>query len=1068
MKLSIRSIALWVTAAAVAAVVVLFGMTMTVYAQEYDLWVGGTKVTSENLNDIPAADGTKVGKASFDPGTNTLTLESYRYTGSGYTGGSYCSAIYSLIDIDVNLIGNNSVDHRVAIMKSFHTGLYCADSLTIKGNGSLDVKSDCGIYSSYGIYCQDDITIGGRCSVTAAGGGESRDDFMSNGGIFSQSSTVTIKDNCTVTAKGGDTTSVIGFSDGIFGQKGVNITGGTVNATGGKVRESWGIRVNNNNINITCESDTLDVTASGDTCALEGPVLNSIAGTGWTSDESNGEVISVVTEARKLDGYKKAKFETVLYDLWVGGRQVTSGNCKNIPAAEGETKTGKASFDPDTNTLTLDNYKYEGAGRKESIYCGAIISDVDLTIDLIGENKVIQKGEEITSYHEGILSDTLTIQGNGSLETTADCGTSSNYGILCTGSITIGGSCKVTANGASGEVVTSEGISSMSSTITIKDDCTVNAAGGDIPYNSGSAYSKGIRGRRDVNIIGGRVKATGGKANDSRGIESNSGNISIDPEGDYIDVETSGDTSALSGPALNSIPGVGWTSDGSDVEEISVATDARKLETYKKVRFGQYPLWVGGTKVTVKNLDDIPAAEGETKTGKASFDPLTNTLTLDNYQYEGAGYYDDSIAFAIYSRIKLTIDLIGENEVIQKGEGRWDQQGGIYCSEYLTIQSNGSLEATTDCGIDESDGILANGITVDGNCKVTANGPSGDNVRSFGIKNYSFPMIIKGNCTVNATGGNCGSGFTNSIGILTTQGINITRGRVKVASGEAIQSNGIHTALGVITIAPEGDFIDVEVSGNTSALKGSVLNSISGTGWAEIQGKGDGEEIPAVTEARLLDEKYKKVKFFYEPPEPKPEPKPKAKSVVAAPKKMRASGKKALVITWMKIKGAEGYDIFFNKSTKKNCKKIKTIKGNKKFSWKKKGLKTGKAYKSYVRAWVKEGGKKRYISKSPELHAYTGNGTKKYTNVKAVKVAKRAVTLRKGRTFKIKAKLFKVNKKKKFMTKDHAPKLRYLSMNKKVATVTKGGKIKAVKKGTCYVYVYAHNGANKKVKVTVK
>ena len=130
----------------------------------------------------------------------------------------------------------------------------------------------------------------------------------------------------------------------------------------------------------------------------------------------------------------------------------------------------------------------------------------------------------------GILSDTLTIQGNGSLETTADCGTSSNYGILCTGSITIGGSCKVTANGASGEVVTSEGISSMSSTITIKDDCTVNAAGGDIPYNSGSAYSKGIRGRRDVNIIGGRVKATGGKANDSRGIESNSSNISIDPD----------------------------------------------------------------------------------------------------------------------------------------------------------------------------------------------------------------------------------------------------------------------------------------------------------------------------------------------------------------------------------------------------------------------------------------------------------------------------------------------------------------------------------------------------------
>jgi len=52
--------------------------------------------------------------------------------------------------------------------------------------------------------------------------------------------------------------------------------------------------------------------------------------------------------------------------------------------------------------------------------------------------------------------------------------------------------------------------------------------------------------------------------------------------------------------------------------------------------------------------------------------------------------------------------------------------------------------------------------------------------------------------------------------------------------------------------------------------------------------------------------------------------------------------------------------------------------------------------------------------------------------------------------------------------KAHAPKLRYLSTNKKVATVSKAGKVTGKGKGTCYVYAYAHNGVAKKVKVSVK
>ena len=80
---------------------------------------------------------------------------------------------------------------------------------------------------------------------------------------------------------------------------------------------------------------------------------------------------------------------------------------------------------------------------------------------------------------------------------------------------------------------------------------------------------------------------------------------------------------------------------------------------------------------------------------------------------------------------------------------------------------------------------------------------------------------------------------------------------------------------------------------------------------------------------------------------------------------------------------------------------------------------------------------------------------------------KTKVTLKKGKTFKIKAKVNKVNKKKKLMSKSHALTLRYMTSNSKIASVNSGGKVTAKGKGTCYIYVYAHNGVSKQIKVRV-
>ncbi len=183
-------------------------------------------------------------------------------------------------------------------------------------------------------------------------------------------------------------------------------------------------------------------------------------------------------------------------------------------------------------------------------------------------------------------------------------------------------------------------------------------------------------------------------------------------------------------------------------------------------------------------------------------------------------------------------------------------------------------------------------------------------------------------------------------------------------------------------------------------------------------------------------------------------------------------GKKSLTFGWTKVDGAEGYDIFFttcNHDGKKCvCKNVKTIKANKTLVWTKSGLKKGTSYKVCFKAYVIKNGKKKYIKTSPLLHAYTNGGNDTYTNAKSVTVSKKNVTLKKGKTFTIKAKVNKLDKKKKLMPASHVATLRYYSSDKSIATVNSKGKVTGKAKGVCYIDVIAHNGVSAQVKVTVK
>lgn len=171
------------------------------------------------------------------------------------------------------------------------------------------------------------------------------------------------------------------------------------------------------------------------------------------------------------------------------------------------------------------------------------------------------------------------------------------------------------------------------------------------------------------------------------------------------------------------------------------------------------------------------------------------------------------------------------------------------------------------------------------------------------------------------------------------------------------------------------------------------------------------------------------------------------------------------VLKWEKVSDADGYVIYGNKcNTKgKTYKVVKqaVVKDGNTTTWTDRKLAGGTYYKYYIKAYKLVDGKKVYLAKSKVVHSTTTGG--KYSNAKSVKVNKAAVSLAVGKNFTIKAEQVVKDK----PIKKHEG-IKFESSNSKVVSVTSKGVIKAKKKGTCYIYVYAQNGVYKKIKVTVK
>ena len=181
-----------------------------------------------------------------------------------------------------------------------------------------------------------------------------------------------------------------------------------------------------------------------------------------------------------------------------------------------------------------------------------------------------------------------------------------------------------------------------------------------------------------------------------------------------------------------------------------------------------------------------------------------------------------------------------------------------------------------------------------------------------------------------------------------------------------------------------------------------------------------------------------------------------------------------LMVSWGKAENADRYDVLAAYCGKDAPKPVRTVSAKsepviKITSLDGKKIDRTKNIKVRVIAYRKVEGQDTRMGASIIAHVTGGRGrTSGFTNARSVTVQKDSYTLRIGKTAAIKAKTIPEIQGKKLLEENHAARYRYASDNKKVAEIDENGKITAVGKGTCHIYIYAQNGTSRKVSVTVK
>lgn len=350
---------------------------------------------------------------------------------------------------------------------------------------------------------------------------------------------------------------------------------------------------------------------------------------------------------------------------------------------------GKAVYDPEDNTLTLNNAEISSGYAYYGNTCG-IYSDEDLTIVLEGRNT-------ISGANYGIRSEEgLTIRGDGSLTITGD------YVGIYTSSGDFrfeGGTLDIEIDSSGNDDVDGRGIISDAS-----DDYEMTISGGSITIDMEGDGFGIFREYGDLKIEGGCVEIT---STDSA-IYAGSGDVIISGTPTITVTAGEGNLGIQAFDRNIKLNDTVYTCDMSTVtiQSGSIITGLRQK----------------GVVVNDVLLSDSGTVEcGE---GTAFYNADNKTLTLTNATINtGYSYFDGTCG--IYADVPLTIILVGENTIS-------GMDYGIYGGGNITIEGNGTIAVSAEeAGIFTRDSLSLNSGTV------TATG-LGDG--SFGIYAGEFTM----------------------------------------------------------------------------------------------------------------------------------------------------------------------------------------------------------------------------------------------------------------------------------------------------------------------------------------
>ena len=203
----------------------------------------------------------------------------------------------------------------------------------------------------------------------------------------------------------------------------------------------------------------------------------------------------------------------------------------------------------------------------------------------------------------------------------------------------------------------------------------------------------------------------------------------------------------------------------------------------------EYDLYVAGVRVTSENASDLSVIDGVT--GKASYDPDTNTLNLNGATITNTDSARRCHGIQYVGTEDFTVFSKGKNTVSGTGGRSTEYSGGIsmgYPGEYPQSSKKANLIVNIASG---------SVLTAEG-----GNAQSNGVPKSFGIGyNYEANTIIKGSGTLNAISSKSYYG----LGIYTTGDIYIF-GEVTVNA----EANGWYYSIGILNY--DGLYIDGEVN----------------------------------------------------------------------------------------------------------------------------------------------------------------------------------------------------------------------------------------------------------------